>query len=46
MSAQPAVEGRDLQMTYRSGSTRYAALKGVSLNVMPGEFLLLMGPSG
>ena len=46
MSGQPAVEGRDLQMIYRTGNTRYAALKGVSLDVMPGEFLLLMGPSG
>jgi putative ABC transport system ATP-binding protein len=46
MSAQPAVEGRDLQMVYRTGNTRYTALKGVSLDLMPGEFLLLMGPSG
>jgi putative ABC transport system ATP-binding protein len=46
MSAQPAVEGRDLQMVYRTGNTRFTALKGVSLDLMPGEFLLLMGPSG
>jgi putative ABC transport system ATP-binding protein len=46
MSGQPAVAGRDLEMVYRSGNTHVAALKGVSLDIMPGEFLLLMGPSG
>lgn len=46
MIAQSAVQGRDLEMVYGSGSTSVRALRRVSLDLMPGEFLLLMGPSG
>ncbi len=46
MSASVAVTGRDLVMVYRTGSTQVRALKGVSLDIKQGEFLLLMGPSG
>ena len=42
----PAIRARDLEMVYRSGAERVHALQGVSLDIMPGEFLLLMGPSG
>lgn len=46
MNVQAAVQGRDLEMVYGTGSTSVRALKRVSLDIMPGEFLLLMGPSG
>jgi putative ABC transport system ATP-binding protein len=46
MSDTVAVAGRDLVMVYRTGSTEVRALKGVSLDIKQGEFLLLMGPSG
>lgn len=46
MNAVPALAGRDLEMVYRTGNTSVTALKRVSLDLMPGEFLLLMGPSG
>lgn len=41
-----AVEVRDLVKTYGSGPTAFRALKGVSLRVDPGEFVMLAGPSG
>jgi len=46
MSDPVAVAARDLYMTYHNGGSDVHALRGVTLDVMPGEFLLLMGPSG
>jgi putative ABC transport system ATP-binding protein len=46
MSEPVAVAARDLHMTYHNGASDVHALRGVTLDVMPGEFLLLMGPSG
>jgi len=41
-----AVEVRDLVKIYGSGPTAFRALKGVSMRVEPGEFIMLAGPSG
>jgi len=46
MSAQYAVEVRNLAKTYGSGNTAYQALKGVDFVASPGEFVMLSGPSG
>ncbi|HKQ30433.1 MAG TPA: ABC transporter permease [Burkholderiales bacterium] len=40
------IELRDVHKTYHMGDTVVRALRGVSLNVEPGEFLAITGPSG
>lgn len=41
-----AVEGKQLMKDFRLGDTITKVLKGVSLQVMKGEFVSIMGPSG
>lgn len=43
---QPVVSIRDVTKTYSSGKAGVAALRGVNLDVHPGELMMLMGPSG
>ncbi len=40
------IAGVELTKVYGSGETAYPALRGVSLEIRPGQFLAVMGPSG
>src|SRR5258706_8243295 len=45
MATMPIVEIRDLTKLYLQGEMRVTALNDVSVDIAPGEFLVLMGPS-
>nr|WP_320133759.1 ABC transporter ATP-binding protein [uncultured Holophaga sp.] len=42
----PAIECNAITKTYGTGDTQVQALRGVDLEVHPGELLMLVGPSG
>jgi putative ABC transport system ATP-binding protein len=44
--SRPVIRVADLSKEYRLGPNVVPALRGVSLEVQPGEFLAVMGPSG
>jgi putative ABC transport system ATP-binding protein len=46
MSKPPVIEIKDATKVYRMGDVRVDALRGLSLEVCPGEMIAIMGPSG
>ncbi|MEK7759736.1 MAG: ATP-binding cassette domain-containing protein, partial [Pseudomonadota bacterium] len=46
MNATPLLSGRGLTKVYPMGTERVHALRGVDVDVYPGDFLALRGPSG
>ena len=45
-NAQPLIACRDVVKVYGSGNAEVHALRGVNLDVYPGELTMLVGPSG
>jgi putative ABC transport system ATP-binding protein len=45
-AATPVISLRGVTRIYRSGRLEVAALRGVDLDVWPGDFLAIVGPSG
>ena len=46
MTQAPLISARGLSKTYRMGEQDVHALSDVSFDIMPGEFVAIMGPSG
>ncbi|NJB67882.1 putative ABC transport system ATP-binding protein [Desulfobaculum xiamenense] len=46
MSATPIIRLEDIRRSYAHGDMTTEVLKGISLDIMPGDFVALQGPSG
>ena len=46
VAMQPVITLEDFRKTYTSGEVQVHAVRGVSLTIMPGEFVAIMGASG
>ena len=44
--SNPIISIRDLKKSYHIGDVDVHALRGVDLDVAPGEFVSIVGPSG
>ena len=45
-SRKPLISFQEIHKTYVTGPVKYEALKGINLQIFPGEFVAIMGPSG
>jgi putative ABC transport system ATP-binding protein len=43
---EPILKTENLWKMYRTGRMEVPALRGVSVSILPGEFVSIMGPSG
>lgn len=43
---QPIIEIKDIHKSFFVGSQEIPVLKGMSLRIMKGDFLVIIGPSG
>jgi putative ABC transport system ATP-binding protein len=43
---EPVIQLLDFRRTYRNGAMTVEAVRGVTLNILPGEFVAVMGASG
>jgi len=46
VQTRPVIQLTDIHKVYRTGEVEVHAVRGVTLNIMPGEFVAIMGSSG